>query len=67
MGDTAVGGEGDAAIRHRVEEPYGLHEALLLADGLENGEEAGEDLGGCKACTVVRVSRLAVRGDQWWF
>lgn len=60
-----MGGEGDAALGHGVEEAYGLHEPLLLADRLEYGEEAGEDLGGCKACSVVRVSRWAVRGDEW--
>ena len=53
-----MGGEGDSALGHRVEEADGLGEALLLPDGLEDGGEAGENLLGCKACgVVIQVSR----------
>ena len=35
-----------------MKEAYGLHEVSFLPYGLKDGEKAGEDLGGCKACGV---------------
>ena len=52
MSYTAMGREGDPAFCDRVEEAYGLHKASFLPDGLKDGEKAGENLGGCKACGV---------------
>ena len=49
---TAMGRECHPAFCNWMEEAYGLHEASFLPYGLKDGEKAGEDLGGCKACGV---------------